>query len=163
MPVNGCLRVLNQSQGDKEIYAKLPKVLTEAIPLSDLSRIITNTNTPATPMFFSEPKHEWCYYFTKAELAQQTDDFQKVASLGNEAISLGYKPSDQNEWLVFIKAYALTGELQTAKELSDAALVEDPRIRRGVCTTWNQVQDQNQDGNKNEINQIILSFECSPQ
>ncbi len=140
MPVNGCLRVLDPSQGDKDIYAKLPKVLTDAIPLSDPSRIITNTNTSATPMFFSEPKHEWCYYFTKAELAQQLDDYQTVVSLGNEAISLGYKPSDQNEWLVFIKAYALTGDIQTAKELSTAALAEDPRIRRGICTAWEQVQ-----------------------
>lgn len=163
MPTNGCLRVLDPSHGDKEIYAKLAKVLTDAISLSDPSRIITDTNTPATPMFFSEPKHEWCYYFTKAELAQQVGDYQTVVSLGNEAISLGYKPTDQNEWLVFIKAYALTGELQTANELSIAALAEDSRIRRGVCTVWEQVQVRGQEGNEDEIKQILLSFECSPQ
>ena len=89
-----------------DIYSKLPDVLTSAIPLSDPSRIITDANTAAIPMFFPEPKHEWCYYFTKAELAQQMGDIQKVISLGNEAISLGYKPTDQNEWLVFIKAFA---------------------------------------------------------
>lgn len=163
MPTNGCLRVLDASQGDKEIYAKLPKVLTDAIPLSDPSRIITDTNSAATPMFFSEPKHEWCYYFTKAELAQQKGDLQTVASLGNEAISLGYKPSDQNEWLVFIKAFALTGELQTANDLSNAALAEDPRLQRGVCTAWKEVQLNGQEESEDEIKQIILSFKCSPQ
>lgn len=170
MPPNGCLRVLDPSHGDKEIYAKLPKVLTESIPLSDPSRIITNTNTPATPIFFSEPKHGWCYYFTKAELAQQMNDYQKVVSLGDEAISLEYKPADQNEWLVFITAYALTGELQTAKDLSIAVLAEDPRGRRGVCAAWEQVQVQGaamsvSNGpkrNEDEIKQILLSFECNP-
>lgn len=170
MPTNGCLRVLDSSQGDLEIYAKLSKVLTDAIPLSDPSRIITNTSTTATPMFFPEPKHEWCYYFTKAGLANQLNDYQKVVSLGDEAMSLGYKPTDQNEWLVFIKAYAITGDLQTAKKISNAALAEDARIRRGLCTVWNQVQthgtvlsvSKDQEGNEEEISQVLLSFQCNP-
>ncbi len=163
MPKGGCLRVLDPAQGDRQIYSKLPDVLTSAIPISDPSRIITDANPVATPMFFSEPKHEWCYYFTKAELAQQMGDSQKVVSLGNEAISLGYKPTDQNEWLVFIKAYALTGDISTAKSLSTAALAEDERVRRGVCSAWEQVQSKGQEGSEDEINRILLSFECSPQ
>ena len=163
MPKGGCLRVLDPAQGDMEVYAKLPKALTSAIPLSDPSRIITDANPAATPMFFAEPKHEWCYYFTKAELAQQTGDMQKVVSLGTEAAALGYQPTDQNEWLVFIKAYALTGDIRTAEKLSNAALAEDARIRRGMCSTWKQIQNRVAAGNENEIKRILLSFECSPQ
>jgi len=163
MPRGGCLRVLDPSQGDMEVYDKLPAVLTSAIPLSDPSRNITDANPAATPMFFLEPKHEWCYYFTKAELAQQTGDYQKVVSLGNEAASLGYKPTDQNEWLVFIKAHALTGNIQTAKSISASALKEDTRVRRGVCSAWEQVQARGHEGSEDEIKQIILSFGCSPQ
>ena len=140
MPGNGCLRILDTARGDMEIYARLPDILTKAIPLSDPSQIITNTNSPARPMFFSEPKHEWCYYFTNAELARQTGDLQKVVSLGNEAISLGYRPQDQNEWLVFIEAYALTGDIQKAKELSTVALTQDARLRRGICTVWERMK-----------------------
>ncbi|HET7143954.1 MAG TPA: hypothetical protein VFI68_08055, partial [Anaerolineales bacterium] len=136
MPRNGCLRILDPARGDMEIYARLPDILTKAIPLSDPSRIITSTNSPARPMFFAEPKHEWCYYFTNAELARQTGDLQKVVSFGNEAISLGYHPQDQNEWLVFIEAYALTGNIQKAKELSALALTEDARLHRSICTVW---------------------------
>lgn len=161
MPQGGCLHVLDPAQGDMDIYSKLPDVLTSAIPLSDPSRIITDANTAATPMFFPEPKHEWCYYFTKAELAQQMGDIQKVISLGNEAISLGYKPTDQNEWLVFIKAYALTGDIPTAEALSNSALAEDERVRRGVCSTWEQVQSNSQKGSEDEIKRILLSFKCS--
>jgi hypothetical protein len=160
MPRGGCLRVLDPSQGDGETYSKLPKVLTKAIPLSDPSRIITNPETPATPMFFTEPKHEWCYYFTKAELAQQTGDYQKVVSLGNEAASLGYQPTDQNEWLVFIKAHALTGDLETAESISAAALKEDDRVRRGVCATWQKIEENIASAG---VEKITLSFGCSPQ
>ncbi len=163
MPRGGCLRVLDPAQGDMETYAKLPKALTQAIPLSDPSQIITDANPVATPMFFSEPKHEWCYYFTRAELAQQTGDIQKVVSLGNEAASLGFKPTDQNEWLVFIKAYALTGDITTAESISTAALAEDDRVHRGICSAWQQVQNQGLAGNEDEIERILLSFECSPR
>jgi len=164
MPKGGCLRVLDPSQGDAETYSRLPAVLTDAIPLSDPSRIVTNAEPAATPMFFSEPKHEWCYYFAKAELAQQIGDYQKVISLGKEAASLGYQPTDQNEWLVFIKAHALTGDLSTAESLSTTALSKDVReVRRGICSTWKQIQAQSPAGSKSEIERILLTFECSPQ
>jgi len=143
MPKNGCLRVLDPKHGDAEIYANQPAVLTQAIPLSDVSRIIANPATPASAeMFFAEPKHDWCYYFAKAELAQQQNDYPKVVALGNEAVALGYQPEDQNEWLVFIEAYALTDDIQTAKKLSISALKEDPRIKRGMCIVWKRVQSQ---------------------
>ncbi|MBI5955002.1 MAG: hypothetical protein HY865_25375 [Chloroflexi bacterium] len=161
MPRDGCLRVLDPAQGDMETYSNLPEVLTSAIPLSDPSRIIADTETQVTPMFFSEPKHEWCYYFTKAELAQQVEDYQQIISLGNEAASLGYQPTDQNEWLVFIKAHALTGDLQTAESISAAALKEDARVRRGICSTWRQVQSKNKIAGT-EIERILLAFQCKP-
>ena len=163
MPRGGCLRVLDPSQGDAETYSRLPTVLTDAIPLSKPSRIITDANPAARPMFFKEPKHAWCYYFTKAELAQQTGDYQEVVSLGNEAESLGYQPTDQNEWLVFVKGHALTGDLETAKSISKYALKEDVRVRRGVCSAWHQIQNHSPAENKSEFDQILLQFECELQ
>ncbi len=162
MPRNGCLRVLDPARGDKQIYAKLETVLTKAIPLSDPSRIITDVEKPAVPMFFSEPAHEWCYYFTKAGLAQQQENYGQVMTLGNEAMSLGFRPQDQNEWLVFIDGYARAGDLQTAGELSKAALAEDARIRRGVCVVWKQIQAQGPVGGERQIEEIIRQISCNP-
>jgi hypothetical protein len=163
MPRGGCLRVLDPSQGDREIYEKLPEVLTSAIPLSNPSRIITNPDTAATPMFFTEPRHEWCYYFTKAELAQQTGDYQKVLSFGREAASLGYKPADQNEWIVFIKANALTGDISTAEKISKSAIEEDVRVRRGICSAWRWIKTQSSSAEQDKILQVLSEFECNPR
>lgn len=162
MPRNGCLRVLDPARGDAETYSREPKFLTDAIPLSDLSRIITKTDTPAIPMFFPEPAHEWCYFFTKAELAQQQGDLGEVIRLGNEALEKGYSPEDPNEWLVFIESYALTGDLATAENLSARMLEEDARTRRGVCNVWERLQAQVPERSGDEIQSIILSFNCNP-
>jgi hypothetical protein len=159
MPRGGCLRVLDATQGDAEAYEKLPKTFTQAIPLSDPSQIITSPEKPVTPMFFSEPKREWCYYYTKAELAYQMGDYEKVIALGAEAESLGYQPADPLEWMVFIKANALGGDLEAAESISAAAIKEDPKVRRGVCAAWRQVQISNPNG----AERGILKFECNPQ
>lgn len=164
MPRNGCLRVLDPNRGDAVTYSRERDVLTQAIPLSDVSRIIPNPATPAVPMFFPEPKHEWCYFFTKAELAQQQGDHEQVVVLGNEAMSLGYSAQDPNEWLVFIEAYALTGNFETAEDLSHAMLAKDARTRRGVCNVWEQIQAKGQGGGEEriEIKRALLSFNCNP-
>ena len=162
MPKNGCLRVLDPARGDEEIYANLPDELTKAIPLSNPARIILETDTPAAPIFFTEPAHEWCYFFAKAEIAQQNGNYEQVVSLGDDAISSGFKPDDQNEWLVFIEAYALTGDFKTAEDLSIAVLAEDARMRRGLCTVWKQVLANHPGGSAGLIESIILSFNCNP-
>ncbi|MBI5962042.1 MAG: hypothetical protein HY863_01080, partial [Chloroflexi bacterium] len=162
MPLNGCLRVLDPSRGDAEIYTNLPETLTNAIPLSDPSRIVTDPVIPASPTFLSnEPKHTWCYYFTKAELAYQTNDFAKVIALESEAVSLTYSPEDLNEWLIFIEAHALTGDLQAAQKLSEQILQDDPKMRRGVCTVWKQVQAKGQKGSAGKIAEILSALNCS--
>ncbi len=163
MPQNGCLKVFNPARGDLEIYSKLPDVLVDAIPLSDPSRIITDPSTPATPMFFPEPEHGWCYYYTKAELAQQNNDHQTVMALADEAIALGYNPVDPYEWFVFIEAYAMQGDVQTAEKLSTNALASDARIRKSLCAAWEQVQVNGPEGSADEIQQVILTLKCNSQ
>ncbi len=162
MPVNGCLRVLDPSRGDAEIYARLPETLTDAIPLSDPSLIITDPEIPASPTFLTnEPEHTWCYYFTKAELAYQTADYTKVIALETEAVSLNHSPEDLNEWLIFIEAHALTGDLRSAQKLSEQILQDDPKMRRGVCTVWKQVQAKSQEGSGENIAEILSALKCS--
>jgi hypothetical protein len=162
MPRNGCLRVLNPARGDAETYSRESKFLTDAIPLSDPSRIIPNPAQPAQPMFFPEPEHGWCYFFTKAELAQQQGNLDEVIHLGNEALAKEYSPEDLNEWLVFIESYAVTGDLATAEKLSARMLEEDSRTHRGVCNVWQRIQAQSPERSGDEVKSIILSFNCNP-
>jgi hypothetical protein len=143
MPINGCLRVLDPSRGDTAIYSKQPEQLTEAIPLSNPSLIITDPETPALPSFLHEEAPvNWCAYFTKAELAYQTGDYEKAVILLDEAIAIGYQPEDLNEWLLYVDALVRTGEVDSAKEKSLELLDQDSRMKRGVCVVWNQLEAQ---------------------
>lgn len=162
MPVNGCLRVLDPQRGHAETYARLPDVLTDAIPLSDPSRIIATPAQPARPMFFPEPEHGWCYYFTHIELASQSGDYARSVDLADEALASQLQPEDPYEWLVFIEAYALNGDFTTAEKLSATALKADERIRKGVCQTWAYIQTKSAERSEKKLASIQLSFGCNP-
>lgn len=161
MPRNGCLRVLDPARGDAAIYDKQSRFLVDAIPLSNVN-LIHETDTPAQPDFIAEPPHDWCYYFAKAELARQMGDLERVVALQKEAASLGYSPEDPNEWLTFIEASALTGNLADAEKMSTRAFEEDPRTDKGLCIVWKRVQAANPAQGGEEIAEMLSQFDCNP-
>jgi uncharacterized protein HemY len=136
----------------------------KAIPLSNQSLIITNISTPAELPFFGEPKHTWCYYYTKAELARQQNNWEQAIHLFDEATSLGYEASDPFELLVFIEAHAVAGDIEAAEKLSKEAMMKDKGVRKGLCQVWKRVraQDPRQEADKSKLEKIWAEFQCVP-
>ncbi|HJS20049.1 MAG TPA: hypothetical protein VJ785_14975 [Anaerolineales bacterium] len=164
MPKNGCLRVLGSEWDDEVTYGGQSVFLTEAIPLSDPDLInVDSENIPALP-FLSEPEHGWCYYYTKAELARQRQDWEQVNDLFAEAASLGYQAGDPFEWLVFIEGQAMSGDIQAATELSRQTFRSEQRTRKGLCQLWKRVQEADPalGGDKTRVDEIMEDFQCAP-
>jgi len=164
VPSNACLRVLDSLYAGGDTYEQQPRFLRNAIPLSDPSLIITEAATPVLPaaLFGKEPPHEWCYYFEKGELARQVGDWEKVVMLGDEARAQGFAPGDALEWLPFIEGYVLTGDYDTARELSILAFEDDSRPRKGLCYTWKRIRtDRQGSGNiENLASEMLERFDC---
>ena len=162
MPPNGCLRVLDPARSDQITYGRQSRFLVEAVPLSNLSNIIVHGNQTAKIPFLPEPEHTWCYYYAKAELARQQGDWDQVLELVDEARSSGYGPEDPFEWLLYIEAQALTGNIKEAEKLSEDVFKQDNGIRRGLCELWKrvQIQDPMKVEEETQINQIVSRFEC---
>jgi hypothetical protein len=135
----------------------------DAIVLSDPAFINVDTNETAKLPFMSEPDHTWCYYYAKSELARQKGDWNQVSSLINEAISLGYQPEDRFEWLTYIEAQAMLGDINTAEKLSSKILAEDKDIRAGLCELWKRIQLQVDEGSESgtRASQLLSDFRCA--
>jgi len=163
MPRNGCLRILDAARGDDITYGRQSRFLVDATPLSDPSTIIFDSDQIIKLSFLSEPRHTWCYYFAKAELAYQQQDWEKVIDLIDEAKSSGYKPEDPFEWLTYIEAQALTGNIDTAEKLSSDVFKQNNGIRKGLCEVWKRVQAQGHAGNEDStrVSQILSNFQCA--
>ena len=162
MPKNGCLRVLDPARGDQITYNRQSRFLVDAIPLSDPSHIILDADQTPKLLFLSEPEHTWCYYYAKAELAYQKGDWNQVIDLINEATSLRYEPEDPFEWLTFIEAQAVIGNIDDAEKLSTEVFAQDKRIRQGLCQLWKRVQDQSPARSETaRVTQIMFDFQCA--
>ncbi len=73
-----CLWILQPE--DKRIRS-LPVITYESLPLSNISRIAReplSDQYPPEDIFGTEPPHRWCYFYEKAELAQQYEEFAAI-------------------------------------------------------------------------------------
>jgi len=130
-----CLRLLHPlyDQG----YPQLPELLVEALPLSDLTLVSAEGDAQERlAQIFSQqpPADDWCTIFEQADLARQLGDWTAVVEIGEQAL-VKFKPYHPSELLPFIQAYAHTGNLGRALELTEQAAY-DPEMGDMLCRTW---------------------------
>lgn len=141
----GCLRVLDKDYDP--VNPLLPPLMREAAKLSNPAVIVPETSSvipprlPDTAVFGPEPAHGWCYYFEKASLLAQQGVWQAAANLGDEAFALGDYPNDPMERFVFIEAYARTGNMERAMELSDEVLRITPLVKAPLEKLWERIKE----------------------
>lgn len=135
----GCLVVYDPGRHAR--VPQKPKYIGDVMDISDPGLILAETEQPATPVeayFGSEPAPDWCYYYEKAELALQGNDWEQVARLGDQAFALDTPLYEVNapEYLPYIEAYAHTGQWEQARKLSLDAERLTFRMQRSLCDAW---------------------------
>jgi len=140
-----CLWILGPSDAKNE---QLPSLVRQALPLSDLSRIIFEPPNdfpyPDSKIFGEEPAHDWCYYYQKADLARQQNNWDLIVKLGEESELAGFQPNNRIEWVPFIEGYAHTGNWEKAQELTISAYKTDVHNRKYYCSLWQQFSETDQ-------------------
>jgi len=160
-----CLRVMDPVYTNATTLPNLPYKLTEAIPLSDPSRIVAAGSSIASPpfQFASQGPLSWCNYFEKAELARQTGDWNLAARLGEEAGQKGLRAGDPSEYMTFIEAYALTGRWDTALSLSRSVFQSNPLLQPGLCSLWTRVRSTTSSSSdtSQKLEELEKTLNCS--
>ncbi len=138
----GCLKIVDP-QTDKRMPQK-PNYISDMMPLSRPELILTDPDQSARPpeiIFGKEPPRDWCYYFEKADLARQFEDWEQVASLADQAMQLGETLYEVNapELVTFIEGYAHTQRWSEAIELTGQTLELSERSDRMLCDLWNRI------------------------
>jgi hypothetical protein len=143
-----CVRVLDKVYMDDPIYAHH---ISDLGLFSNLGQILDSElpPTPNSAIFGSELSHGWCYYFEKADLARQLEDWQTVLDLEAEALSLGLEPALGAEYVPFIEAHARTAGWSDAFELSKRALEISPGLEITLCNNW--VRFEEIEGGSNKV------------
>jgi hypothetical protein len=114
----GCLRIADKKIIDELLLPQKDDLIYLSAQLSDFSRIVAAPEMNVRPpdFFGKEPAHDWCYFYEKAELARQKNDWQTVISLGDQAIQNHIGSYDPGEWFPFIEGYIHSNQLTRASE-----------------------------------------------
>jgi hypothetical protein len=123
---NACVHIMDSRWS--EISAADPALIGLAAPTSRIENVILESqpHIPPVVVFGTEPLHEWCYYYQKAQLARQHADWAAIAEIGDEAARLDLRPNDQIEWMPFLQAGAVLGDEKQVRQL--ATLVNTQKL-----------------------------------
>jgi hypothetical protein len=162
-PQSNCLWLLNS---DDKTNPYISQTTRSALSLSNFERIHFQNNNPSVPpidILGSQPAPDWCYYYEKADLAQQFEEWEQVVELGNQARQAGYSPqsgssNSPQEWLPFIEGYAVTGDWQKAQDLTIQALQTDKKYQNRLCVLWQKISFSHKENP--EVAAILSELEC---
>lgn len=144
-----CLWVLDQNRDQND--PALPDLTQAFLPISNLNQIKSGPvreNYPPKHILGSEPDNDWCYFYQKAELARQSEDWQTIVDLANKAREEGYEPihprsKTPHEWLVFIEGYAYTGQWSKVEEIINSVIdVAYGKYDAKLCSLWQQIEEK---------------------
>jgi hypothetical protein len=156
---NQCLWILSEADRHNPY---LPEEVRFVLPLSDLWRISAQGSRPREDLFGKEPARSWCYYFQKARLAEQYQDWEEMSELWDEAELRGLHPRSEPEYVPFILASAQTGRWDLALSLTKKAYFPDYVMHDYLCTTWRRIRDEVPDSPEKQqtLDQATAQFEC---
>jgi len=138
---DGCLRVLDPIYGNAETVPGANIYLINAISLSnpDLIKADAPELILDETLFGTEPSHDWCYIYTKAELARQQTDWKQVVKLYSQAQNDGLSASMPVENLPFIEAFAMTGDTDMTIKLTERTIKGQKTLCPALYTLWERV------------------------
>jgi hypothetical protein len=152
--VSACLHVLTPLDAESRLYSDYLKQLA---PNSALERISqdSNVNTDFFAQALVVPKG-WCYYYQKAELAEQYGQSANVIELWKTAQGEDLHPSHGMEYLPFIRAYLSTEDYARAQALTESAsrLTSSQAMRQTLCRPWLEVGETGA-GPRSEMTQLL--------
>ena len=138
-----CLKVIDPyiDQG----FPEKPRFFREILPFSKPELISFKADRFAQPpihILGSEPVHDWCYYFEKADLAGQQGNWSEVVNLGEQVKirSKKFYRGNVTELAPFIEGYARMGLWEEAYQFSLHAYNAWENSRNMVCDIWDRVK-----------------------
>jgi hypothetical protein len=153
------------------VNPELTDLTKEWLFISNLDRIQPadlSEDYPSEEILGSEPQNTWCYFYQKADLARQMEDWEEVVEIAEQASAQGYFPTNApsnhpNEWIPFIEGYARSGDWAAARDLilEDADINSDyvPRL----CSLWARLEEDAPPEAVTIVQEVKQALACAGQ
>lgn len=152
---NSCVQMID---GLAPEYSPFEKQTVMRIgEFSEVEHIITDAafHTPPESVFGPEPAHAWCYFYQRATLARQTQNWDLVADLLAESSQKGFAPQDPVEWMPFVQASAMLGDIDQFQEIESQ--IKNDFVRQQACEILSGMEITS------EMHSLAEASYCMPQ
>ena len=148
-----CFKVL-----DPEIDIHNPNIdplSKDALFLSNISLILKNGKQgdpkQVKNIFGNVPSPDWCYFFEKADLARQFNDWSELNKISVEVVNQELIPRDNREWFPFIEGYAHNNDWDSAVRLSRKISIQSPEYLQMLQALWSRIDKQSRPSSEKEL------------
>jgi hypothetical protein len=132
--LNSCVQVIDGRQVELSSAEDERLISIAAFSETEHIQLEEPFHTPPEIPFGPQPARGWCYYYEKASFARQAGEWDKVASLGDVALSQGLLANDSIEWLPLLQAYAHFDNADRLNQLA-SLMASDPVAVHQACQT----------------------------
>ena len=136
-----CLWVLNPNDTNLRLVSEDMRKLSAG---SDIGLIQQTVSEPTLPesIYGKQNNLTWCYYFEKADLARQYEQWDEVVRLWQEAQSAGEQADNGFEYIPFIEGYGHLEDWEQVKLLTKSAKKITAGFEPSLCTALDRLADE---------------------
>ena len=159
-----CLRLLDPDIERVNYLLPENSLMRYAARLTVTELIREEPRAKIPDVYGTEPEHEYCYYYQKADLARQFGRWNEVVEFSDMALSFNNHPYEPAEQLVFIEGYAHDGQWRRAVEMSIGVYeYSSGGLGRMLCRLWNRIEVETTQSPKRDATlvEIRSMFACN--
>lgn len=137
--LNRCLWILQSQDTNLRLVSDDMRHLSAG---SDISLIkLAEGKDPSLPedIYGKENTGSWCYYFQKADLARQYEQWDQVVRLWDEAQSAGERADNGFEYIPFVEGFGHTEDWEQVKMLTRLAKRITAGLEPSLCSALDRL------------------------
>jgi len=158
-------RCLHLVSTEDQFYNQYPPVIREIAPATMTNRISSTVrqNVKLRDEILGGNENNWCFFYQKADLARQYQQWDKISLLWEEATANNLRTAYGTEYIPFIDGFAHLAEWQKAMELT----IEAKKLSKGMnsilCPLWDGIEQSTVASDKRDktIRQVRMTLDCA--
>ena len=135
-----CLWVMRPEYASSKALSQTMRQLTTISYVDRIKQAPLQEDSFLLKYLFTHPEQDWCYYYEKADLAYQFEEWDEVIQLWKNAQQNDLQPENGFEYLPFIEAYAHASDWETAKSMTRTSQKTLQGIDPLLCNIWSRLE-----------------------
>ncbi|MBN1450254.1 MAG: hypothetical protein JW963_04490 [Anaerolineales bacterium] len=145
-----CLWVMRPEYASSKSFSQTMRQLASLSYVDRIKQAPLREDSFLLKYLYTRPEQDWCYYYQKADLAYQYEEWDEVIQLWETARQNDLQPENGLEYLPFIEAYAHTGDWETAKSMTRTSQKTLQGIDPLLCDIWSGLENNTPDSTEKD-------------